>query len=191
MDEARLARNAYMREWNRKNRDAINERRRLKTARRPGRIRPYLPASATLEERFWAKVDKGEGCWLWRGVTNRPKIQVANGRPHQLAARLVWEWTYGPPGNFEVCHHCDEPRCVRPDHLFLGTHADNMADAKRKGRLRAVGNKSRAKLSPSDVLEIRRLYEEGHGTSEIARRFGVVRGTIGFILNGTTWSEVA
>jgi len=90
----------------------------------------------TLEERFWAKVERGEGCWLWtasRTSTGYGQINVDH-RPLK-AHRVAWELTYGPiPDGLFVCHHCDVPLCCRPDHLFLGNDADNMRDCAAKGR---------------------------------------------------------
>src|SRR5437867_4194449 len=85
-------------------------------------------------DRFWAKVRKGEGCWEWTGSTDRRYGELwFNGRTEK-AHRVAWILTHGtePPG--QVCHRCDNPRCVRPDHLFLGSMSDNINDCVRKGR---------------------------------------------------------
>ena len=87
-------------------------------------------------ERFWAKVERGEGCWLFTGYRashgyGSHRYQGKAYRAHRLAYLL----TYGTlPSDLNVCHHCDNPGCVRPDHLFLGTQADNMRDMIAKGR---------------------------------------------------------
>src|SRR4051812_10004906 len=94
------------------------------------------PASAV--ERFWANVQKGDGCWTYTGVTNAKgygQLQVAK-NVTRLAHRFSYELNVGPiPDGLFVCHHCDNPPCVRPDHLFLGTVTDNARDAASKGRL--------------------------------------------------------
>jgi hypothetical protein len=99
----------------------------------------------TVQQRFWSVVEKTEGCWLWRYGTNLdgygqfslPKAKTTPARKW-MAHRLSWTWEHGPiPSGLCVCHKCDVPPCVRPDHLFLGTHHENMRDAVRKGRMRS------------------------------------------------------
>lgn len=92
-----------------------------------------------LAERFWEKVQRSDGCWTWTACRNAlgyGSIQYGKPRKVVLAHRVAWELAHGaPPGrDVEVCHSCDNPSCVRPDHLFLGTHLDNMRDMYAKGR---------------------------------------------------------
>lgn len=87
--------------------------------------------------RFWAKVVKSEGCWLWTGFKKSTGYGVRSwkNRRGERTHRIAWMLERGeiPPG-LHVLHHCDTPACVRPDHLWLGTHAENMKDGHEKGR---------------------------------------------------------
>lgn len=85
--------------------------------------------------RFWARVEKGPDCWTWDYPGPGGYGVFVTGRKSYRAHRLSWEWAYGAiPSGLYVCHRCDTPPCVRPDHLFLGTAKDNAADRDRKGR---------------------------------------------------------
>lgn len=90
------------------------------------------------EGRFWGKVAKADGdaCWLWLGSKNGDGYgNFFFGGKTDRAHRVAYALTVGPPGDLQVLHRCDNPACVRPSHLFLGTHSDNMKDAADKGRL--------------------------------------------------------
>lgn len=157
-------------------------------------------APRPIADRFWSKVEKTDGCWLWTGAkTNGYGVLGAGRRGGATvkAPRLSYELAYGPipPGMF-VCHHCDNPGCVRPDHLFLGTGKDNMADAKAKGRiskppLHAGERCHLTKLDADSVREIRRLAAEGVSQRSIAQRFDIDRSNVSAIVLGKTWKEVA
>lgn len=90
-------------------------------------------------ERFWQYVQKGPGCWLWTGTrtTRGYGMFSLDGHRKRPAHRYSLELALGEklPTHIYACHHCDNPPCVRPDHLYAGTQADNMADAKARGRL--------------------------------------------------------
>lgn len=101
-----------------------------------------------VRERFWVKVKKTSGCWEWtaslnqHGYGNLPSRIGAAGKNELLSHRVSWIINIGPiPDGADVLHQCDNPKCVRPDHLFLGTHAENMKDMKNKGRHGSVRTK--------------------------------------------------
>lgn len=112
-----------------------------------GRWRPKIVPipRKSIAQFFWLRVVKGDGddCWQWTGRTDPNgygDIQLYRNAPHQLAHRVSWELHNGQiPAGLSVLHHCDNPPCARPDHLFVGTQADNLADASRKGRLNVEG----------------------------------------------------
>lgn len=111
--------------------------------------------------------------------------------------RQAYEEAYGPipPGAF-VCHHCDTPACYEPTHLFVGSHADNMADMVRKGRGRnhggLIGTRNpAAKLTEELVAAIRIAYRGGEGSQEaIGQRFGVGQSQVSSIIRGESWRTV-
>jgi hypothetical protein len=113
---------------------------------------------------------------------------------HILAHRHIWTECFGAiPENFGVCHKCDNPNCINPEHLFLGTHADNTHDMIKKGRqVHACGEAhGRAKLTIKEVTEIRsryRAYDRRNGARALAREFGVYYQTIHSIEKGNTWA---
>jgi len=150
----------------------------------------------TLEERFWSKVIKGadDGCWIWTAHTHRGYGRISLGVGKVLEAhRVAYELLKGPiPEGMHVLHHCDNPICVNPNHLFLGTNADNLHDAAvkyRVGHLNCCGN---AKLTYAQVREIRRRYNQGHVTYQrLAEEYGVTHSQIGYIIKGQCWREDA
>lgn len=139
--------------------------------------------------RFWGRVDlQGDGCWPWTASVDRwgyGHIRI-NGRL-QRAHRVAWELCFGPiPEGVCVLHTCDNPRCVRPIHLFLGSQADNSRDKAKKGRAAGERNPG-AKLTATDVVEIRQRRRASALHRELAADFNVHRTTISNILSGKNW----
>lgn len=139
-------------------------------------------------KRFWSKVDVcgPDECWEWlasKKNTGYGEFWV-HGRIW-YAHRVVWTLTYGPiPEGLHVCHHCDNPSCVNPYHLFLGTHRDNLIDAAKKGQMAK-------KLTEEDVLDIRALYATGEWTQwDLADAFGVQQNTISRIVRHECWKHI-
>lgn len=153
-------------------------------------------------ERFWSKVRPGVGgeCWEWVGAkvakgygAFRPQTKV-----FALAHRYSWQMHYGPipegVGFHGTCvlHRCDNPSCVRPDHLFLGTNHENIKDMDTKGRRNpARGERSgKVAVTADQVLAIRARFAAGESRSQLARAFGVTSGCIGPIVRRATWAHI-
>lgn len=149
-----------------------------------------IDALAKLEE-FYIP-EPNSGCWLWIGCAPRAKpyghltIQGKLWKAH----RLSWTLFRGPiPDGMHVCHKCDVPSCVNPEHLFLGTNADNVADKVRKGRARTIqGSQSHtAKMTEDDV---RRIRLENWPLKRIEETFGISKNNASKAKLGRTWKHV-
>lgn len=129
------------------------------------------------------------GCWIWLGHLGPYGLFRMDGRLAIGAHRASWILHNGEiPKDKIVCHRCDNPACVNPSHLFIGTAAENVADRHQKGRSRSLfesGERHRnSKLSDSDVREIKRLLACGRPQKEIAFAFGVSASNISQINRG-------
>lgn len=142
--------------------------------------------TCTPEMRFWGKIVKGDGCWLWQAAVNTTGYGMANwsGRKNIVAHRLAYELLRGPiPAGMLALHKCDTPRCCNPDHLFFGTDADNHADKVAKGR-------HPTKLTVAQVREIRELLKTPMLLKDIAAKYSVGATIISGIKKGYRWKHV-
>jgi hypothetical protein len=136
------------------------------------------------------------GCWEYTGCRNDKGYgQLYDGSSRKISAhRASWAVHRGPiPDGLCVCHHCDNPSCVNPDHLFLGTKKDNFDDMWDKGRQAkhiGVQNRNSAKLDPEKVREIRRLAAAGKRPKDLAVQFDTHVVNIRLIIRGKTWKGV-
>lgn len=147
-------------------------------------------------ERFWSKTKRVGDCLEWQSSISNGGYGLFRMGPKKVSAhRLAYELTYGEiPEGMHICHRCDNPKCVEPEHLFAGTHSDNMRDMVTKGR-HAVhdhrGEKSStAKLTEDDVHCIRQLYQEGSTKTQLAKEFGVTDVNIHYIVTGKSWKHI-
>lgn len=164
----------------------------------------------SLKRRFWEKVQKGSGCWEWTGGKNRPNgygLISESGQRKRFkvkAHRLSYMLNVGSiPRGMHVLHKCDNPGCVRPDHLFLGTNDDNVRDREAKGRnsvprrsgssgeFQGSGERNgRAKLTEQQVREIRALKASGWTVARIAAESGIDHRRISDIVNRRRWRHL-
>ena len=146
---------------------------------------------------FWEHIDRTDSCWLWTGYCPPGGYGRIGARPSITTHRLSWELHNGPiPAGLCVCHKCDVPRCVNPDHLFLGTNTDNLRDAANKGRTASgsrVAHHCRPdllKLSADKVISIRELAAAGEQQKVLAARFGVHRSVISRVIARKRWGHI-
>lgn len=151
-----------------------------------------------VEIRFWEKVDKRgpDECWEWIGYKNKKRkygyFNKRSGEKLMLAHRMSWELFSGNPipVGMVVCHKCDNPSCVNPSHLFVGTMKDNMHDASVKGRIAWGERHGKAYLKEKDVLEMRDLKKIGYSIRWLSQKFKTPEWNIRFICNNITWKNI-
>ena len=187
--------------WRESRREANRQYRRRQRALNPLQPKP------TPAERFWSKVSKGEGCWIWTAALNEHGYGMfRSGGQMRLAHRVAWELTSGTPPPRQACHSCDHPACVRPDHLFDGGQRENMADARQKGRTVKSGTVPKpvpplrssrqgeqapnARLTWTQVREIRTRYPAGETLAQLGIAYGVSLANVWAIVTHRTWRGI-
>jgi hypothetical protein len=137
------------------------------------------------------KIDESTGCWEWTGCKIRGGYGLAwDGKKMKVAHRLSYEIHRGPIKNGMIaCHVCDNPACINPDHLFLGSQAENIADMITKGRLVSGSDRYNSKLTEADVRAI--LGAKGITQQRLADQYGVNRSLISNIRCGRAWKQLA
>lgn len=134
-------------------------------------------------KRFWSKVNRTPHCWLWNASLDGRgygKFVIWKGGKHtfHIAPRVAWQISNGPiPEGLLVCHKCDNPKCVRIGHLFLGTPKENAKDMLSKGRFpkRTRERNPNAKLTYNDVLFIRKIKATGAKAETLAKAYGITK----------------
>ncbi len=162
----------------------------------------HLPACPrSIQSRFWPQVQITTGCWEWTGLQDGYGYGSIYYLGYmQKASRVSWQLTYGAiPENTMVCHVCDNPLCVRPDHLFLGDHVTNAQDMASKGRQvfqrrpeRATRGEQHysAKLTVDDIRAIRKGRENGEELQVLADAYQVSKQSIWRVVHRVTWKHI-
>jgi len=146
-----------------------------------------IPIEDRIKNKF--KVDPNNNCWIWQGFKDKDGygsiiINQKMNKPH----RVMWEIHNGPiPEGINVLHKCDNPPCVNPDHLFLGSQKDNIQDCIKKDRFVRGEKNGRAKLTKNKVIKI---YYDNRKYAEIAKDFSVSKASVGSIKKGRNWAHL-
>lgn len=159
----------------------------------------HFVASVNPEESFWAHVTKTNQCWIWNGTTQNMRYGVFWVRKKRILAHRYSLELVGdkPRRNQVVSHKCDNPLCVKPSHLFIGSQADNLHDMFQKGR----GNQSGLELgrgkkgedSPMHRLtteQVKEIKSSKDGVMIIAKRYNIAHSSISNIRNGKAWKHI-
>lgn len=173
-------------------------------------IQAGIPAELLDQEavsRLWQRVDKNGPvpehvphlgrCWIWTGAQAAGYGVISIRGKRALVHRIVHALLIGPVEGWDVLHHCDNPPCCNPEHLWHGTNCDNVQDMCKKGRhatgvvVTVVGEQNgRSKLTDADVIDIRKLASDGVPTTEISERYNMSYVQIYNIVNGTYWNHL-
>lgn len=167
-------------------------------------IHGHNPTKTFTPEEFWSHVRKGDDCWEWippRGGKTAAYGRSVRSGQSEAAHRRSWILANGPiPDGLFVLHRCDNPKCVRPSHLFVGTQAENVKDMQQKGRARGGFKKGRrdrqgsrhpmSKLLEREVIAIRRRYARGERLVDLAVEFKIHPTHLSQIVRRLTWTHI-
>lgn len=155
--------------------------------------------------RFWSKVRKSDGCWRWLGQTDKDgygnmTCRFPGGRIYGRTHRIVWKLAHGSiPRDLLVLHTCDNPPCVNPEHLYLGTHLENVRDRVLRNRQTNLGrhgnhargeNHGRAKLTNDQARTIKSRLSQGESPGSLAKEFGISCAAVWQIRQGNNWKII-
>jgi len=144
-------------------------------------------------EKFFKSVDKTDDCWLWKGVLDKDGYGRFRIHERRIPSHRISWFILGrviPENRPMLRHKCRNRNCVNPDHLEVGTHAENMADKIRDGTHICGERCPSAKLTNEEVIEIRQRSAMGEKICELAKEFSVSRGAVSFIVNGLSWKHL-
>jgi len=162
--------------------------------RRTKNLRPlsrHLLTDIKFQEWFWEQFHRTEGCLVWTKKTYQGYGRIWFDGKHTGTHRIAWVLTNGPiPDNLRVLHHCDNPPCGEPSHLWLGTDADNRDDCMTKNRQARGERMGSARLTAEQVLDIRAKSAAGQSQRSLAQEYEVSRGCVKWILAGLTWKHI-
>ena len=149
----------------------------------------------TILKRFLGKIKVSCECWEWLASKDKDNYGFFKCFGKQRKAHRISFWIFISKFDLDdsdimICHHCDNPKCVRPDHLFLGNHLLNVEDQKSKGRTLKGRKNGQAKLYPNQVLEIRKRYSDGESQQSIGNVYNVSQVQISRIILNRNWLEV-
>ena len=164
----------------------------------PRTHRSIPPLTAKDIARFWSNVDKSPGqgpkgeCWEWTGYFGVRYYAFFSLKHYNFrASRVSWFLEAEiDPGPLLACHSCDNPKCVRPSHIFCATQLENRQDAKRKGRVTRGANCHLSKMTETKVRDLRKLRNEGWSYGALVKHFGISKSSIASIVKMKTWSHV-
>ena len=141
---------------------------------------------------FWEKVDRSSDCWLWTGCKTPKRYGVVSlNNAKYYAHRVLFHISGGKyEEGKEVCHSCNNPSCVNPEHLRMDTRKGNSADRAAAGTLLRGSENYASVLDEEKVRCSRKMYQDGHTQKDIAKKYGVNHSTIGYVVRNKTWKHI-